>query len=711
MTLYAKSGPEWTLLLHHLQQVNLAAEKLAVHLDMDLHFAKNGAILHDIGKAHPVFQKRLHHRRRPEDEVFRHEIASLFFLSAFPRQQWDVLIEMVVSHHKSVKNDVGKTGLLDLEQLNDFEDFHLGRWDEWSVEAWKILVELGIPFKVITAKEAMNNLLYSIQYCNKKTKERGYSEWKGLLMSADHFASALIDKTETNLTHLFAKPDLSFYNRTHPLYPLSFLNADSQNKHTLVVASTGAGKTDFLFRRCNGRVFYTLPFQASINAMFKRVAKDLENKNPNIDIRVLHSTSKVISRKKTDEEIVLQSLVGSSVKILTPHQLAALAFGMNGYEALILDLKGCDVVLDEVHTYTGVSQAIVLKLVEVLIRIGCRIHIGTATMPTILYQKIKEILGADVLEISLPAYELDKFDRHIVYKKESFDDTKSIINKAVANKEKLLIILNRVAAAQEVFNYVQENYSDVPSLLLHSRFKRGDRNSKEKDLIGLDEEGNPLNIFNTSNEACIVVATQIVEVSLDISFDVMITECAPLDALIQRFGRINRKRSIENIGKLKPVYIISPPEDSKSARPYDLDILKKSYAVLNDGEILHERDLQQKIDTVFTTIDFLDIEEHSVFKSDGNMSIDLLTHKGKAILFELLEIDSVSCIIESDVYHYENGNFEERLLLEIPTYYYAVAKARQSQKGNRPFIIPDAAYCPDNGLFTDKINSSIGVIL
>ncbi len=713
MNIYAKSAPDWTLLVEHLKQVSIAVEKVAIHLGMNSNIAKNGAILHDIGKVHPVFQKRLHEKRRSHKEVFRHEIASLFFLSAFPLEQWNELIEMVVSHHKSVKNDINKLGLLDLEQLCDYEDFHLGKWEQWSKDAWQILIDLNIPYKLITKNDARENLIFAVNYCTKKNKERGFSEWKGLMMAGDHFASALIDATEDNSKNLFTKPNLSFYNRTHPLYPLSLISASSTKKHTIVFACTSAGKTDYLFRRCKGRVFYTLPFQASINAMFKRVAKDLERDNNDLDIRVLHSTSKIIKGKNKDEEVVLQSQIGASIKILTPHQLAALAFGMKGYEALLLDLKGCDIILDEVHTYTGVSQVIVLKLVEVLVRIDCNVHIGTATMPTILYQKIKEILGSDVLEVKLSPDELNKFDRHIIHKINAFEDAKSLIKEAVKNNQKVLIVLNKVKTAQEVFDYIQneDEFKHIPSMLLHSRFKREDRNKKEKNLIGLDENGNPLHTFNTSTEACIVVSTQIVEVSLDISFDMMITECAPLDALIQRFGRVNRVRNPETIGKYKHIYVISPPEDEKNARPYDLEILTKSYDALNDGEILHERDLQNKIDGVFTQIDFMSIEEHSVFKNNGDISIDYLSHNGKAILFDLLEIDSVSCITESDLYEYENGDFERRLNLEIPTYYYAVSKMRQSEKGNRPFIIPDNAYTTEMGLLAEKINLSTGVII
>lgn len=711
--LFAKSGPEWTPLLEHLQHVAMTAEVFAKHFNMDVQIARSGAIMHDIGKAHPVFQNRLMKKRRPSDAPFRHEVASLFFLSMFPNEISNQLIEMVVGHHKSVKNDVGKLGLLDLEEECEYINFHLGKWEEWSSYASELLFELGVPVKSISQEEALGNLYYSIEYCERKTKERGYSEWKGLLIGADHFASALVNNTKDYLSNLFVKPNLKFYNRKHPLYPLSNIDAASNKRHTIVVASTGAGKTDYLFRRCKGRVFFTLPFQASINAMFKRVASDLESCNPHLDIRILHSTSKVVKRKNNEEESVLQGIMGSSVKILTPHQLSALAFGMNGFEALLLDLKGCDVILDEVHTYSGISQAIVLKLVEILAKIKCRIHIGTATMPTILYQRIKNILGNDVLEVNLSDEEKDKFDRHICHKLNSFDEAKEVIDKSLINKQKVLIVLNTVKEAQQVYEYIrgEDKYHNTPTLLLHSRFKRCDRNEKEKQLIGVDKNGDSLYTFNTSNDTCIVISTQIVEVSLDISFDVMITECAPLDALIQRFGRINRKRSLNTLGQLKPVYVIAPPADLKTDRPYNLEILKKSFEVLDDNKPIRERNIQKKIDNVFTSLDFLNIEEHAVFKTDGRVTIDYLTHNSKAMLFDLLQIDSVSCILESDVYEYENGNFESRLLLEIPTYYYAVVKMRQSSIGNKPFIIPDAAYCPELGLNINKINQNIGVIL
>lgn len=701
--LFAKSAPEWTTLQHHTSHVAMAAVRFANYLNIDEDIAFKGAVLHDIGKAHPAFQAAL--QGKGSKKVFRHEIASLFFLSLFDEAIQTQLIEMVIGHHKSVKHDAGEKGLLDLIQNDDIENHHIGDWENWSILALEVFTAFGILTRTISKQEALNNFEKVVDYCNTATKQRGYSVWRGLLMGADHYASALINTTETHLTNAFKAPKLDFFNRQSPHYPLSLKPADSDKPHSLVVACTGAGKTDFLFRRCSGRIFYTLPFQASINAMYKRLARDLEDDNPELDIRVLHASSSLVKLGKTEEEIILQPLFGSAVKVLTPHQIAAIAFGIKGYEAILLDLKGCDVILDEIHTYTGVSQAIVLKIVEILVGLHCRVHIGTATMPTVLYNRIKDILGAaNVLETQLSEDELNTYDRHIIYKRDTWDESWRIIDTALSEQPnpKILIVCNRVEKAQQIFQDIEAKYSKTDTLLLHSRYKRGDRNAKEKQLIGLDENGKSLNTFNTSNKACIVVSTQIVEVSLDISFDLMITECAPLDALVQRFGRINRKW-VEN-KTLKPVYVIAPPETEKEAKPYELDKLLATYEILPNNEVLHERDLQDKIDSVFPTIGFLDIEEHSVFKNDGRVTIDMLTHKHKSYLLDLLEIDSVTCITESDRDNYINGYYEDRMNMEIPVRYYHVKDMEQLTKvGNQPFIVPDVAYNPELGLQLQKI--------
>ncbi len=696
----AKGLPEETSLYDHLYLVSTVAKKIAEYSNMDKETARLGAILHDIGKASTVFQKRLYENKKP-DTPFRHEIASCFFISLFDEAIHPALIEMVIAHHKSILHDARKKGILDLMEELDENNFnyHIKNWELWKNDAFEILNAFGIKIYDISIEDAKKNFEKVLEYCENKVRESGYSEWRGLLMAADHFASALSDKTENYLERLFKIPNLNFFNRQHELYPLSLKSSDSQKQHTMVVASTGAGKTDYLFRRCKGRVFYTLPFQASINAMYKRVKNDLEKDNPNIDIRLLHAASSIVLAGKEKEEKIIQGHVGAAVKVLTPHQIAAIAFGTNGFEAMILDIKGCDVILDEIHTYTEITQAIVLKIIEVLKYLGCNIHIGTATMPSILYNKIIEILGKEnVLEVSLNNDELEKFNRHIVYKIDNWEMADNEIQKAVSENKKILIVCNRVKSAQEQYVRMKEQYPTIPTLLLHSRFTKGDRNEKERLLMGLDEKGNPTGDFNTSTTACIVVSTQVVEVSIDISFDIMIAEAAPLDSLAQRFGRVNRKRNNDTIGKYKPIYVLAPPDDEKDALPYNLEIIKRSYDVLPNGELMKENQLQEKIDTVFTKIDFLKIEQHSVFKETGKWNIDKLTHNSKAILLDLLDIDSVTCIFECNEEDYLSATPEQKAMMEVSTRFYAVRGLRQLENGSRPFVIPDKAYNSELGL-------------
>ena len=76
----AKGAPEFTTLYDHLYHVRLSIEKFAECLDFDVEIAKMGAVFHDIGKASPIFQKRLVSKYRTGQSTFRHEIASCFFI-------------------------------------------------------------------------------------------------------------------------------------------------------------------------------------------------------------------------------------------------------------------------------------------------------------------------------------------------------------------------------------------------------------------------------------------------------------------------------------------------------------------------------------------------------------------------------------------------------------------------------------------------------
>jgi len=694
-----------TLLVDHLRHVGVVADKIADQLGLDKEIARNGAFLHDIGKAHPTFQARLNGQKDEYQIPFRHEIASLLFLSLFPESQWPALIDMVVAHHRSVRKDFREQGLLDLENSegpDDVFDRHASPWENWSTDGLCILAELGISTRLITLDKARETFEFVLDYCSKKTY--GWSRWKGLLVGADHFASALQYETEKWTAKLFCPPDLSyFHSRKSEVYPLSLIASNDPRLHTLVTAPTGAGKTDFLMRRCKGRIFYTLPFQASINAMHDRFKNDCLPAGT--DIRLLHASSSLKVREgKGYEEKALQPLVGSAVKVLTPHQIAALICGTRGFETIAIDIAGTDVILDEIHCYSHVAQAMVLEIIRALLKLGCRIHIGSATMPTALTAKTLELLGGNsqVYQVKLPEDQRDTFDRHRVFKHSTVESAFAQMKNALQRGDKVLVVCNRVNSAQQRFQVVEKEYPAIPKMLLHSRFRRCDRADLESELQ---------NTFDRNPGPCIVVATQVVEVSLDISFDMMITDCAPLDSLIQRFGRVNRRRTENSIKerRLKEVHVIAPPDDGKECKPYDKKILQDSYQQLPSGDVLHEHSLQRRIDTVYPTVDVVPVDTHLVWR-DGEFLLTELCHYPSSILMELLNIESATCVRFSDREQYENGKHEERIMLEIPisqkaARYRKFTNFGQSNYGGKPWIIPDECCDPKLGLVLKEIET------
>lgn len=675
-------------LVQHLFDVAAIAMRVAENMRLDKHIAFKGAILHDIGKVSMLFQSTLEEGFiRPPRHLFRHEIASLFFISLIPEAERPAVIDMIVAHHKSVYQDARSRGILDMiDKEEDCFERHAIGFESWVSDALEILEHFGFEVRPITLAEARCNFEMVVSHCKAKTY--GYSLWKGLLMAADHLASGYGRDTSDIVNRLFIKPDLQYYNRKSELYPLSGVSATDPRKHTMLKASTSSGKTDFLIRRCLGRVFYTLPNQASLNAIHQRFKHDL--RNTNAEIHLLHSASVVNTKDRKLEENILQRHIGASIKVLTPHQLASLVFGTKGYEALIADISGCDVIMDEIHTYSAFTQEIVIKIVEILCTLDCRIHIASATMPTVLYNRLLQVLGGEqnVYQVALPDSVLDSFNRHVIHKANDFDQLESVMKEAVT-ESKVLIVCNRVISAQRLFKKLKRKYPGVKKMLIHSRFKRVVRAELEARLEA----------FNKSDEPCIVVATQVVEVSLDISFDMMITAAAPIDVLIQRFGRINRTRTKESINQHKPIYVLAPAKGKWDAAPYDLDVIRRSYDVLPDGDILRERDIQGLIDKVYPDIVFANIDLDAVFVN-GRWRIRELCHDSKSALLGKLEIEAVTCIVESDVMLYESSNYAEQTKLEIPVPY--TSHLRKLKTGTKPYVIPSDAYDPELGLIKRK---------
>lgn len=130
-----------------------------------------------------------------------------------------------------------------------------------------------------------------------------------------------------------------------------------------------------------------------------------------------------------------------------------------------------------------------------------------------------------------------------------------------------LVILNRVARAQDLYRRLVDATHDLPSvLLLHARFRPEERRKIESELRRENVGGR------------IVVATQAVEAGVDLSSATLFTELAPWSSMVQRFGRCNRRGEVEDGAD---IYWIDIDPEADEAAPYEESDLAAARENLN----------------------------------------------------------------------------------------------------------------------------------
>ena len=286
------------------------------------------------------------------------------------------------------------------------------------------------------------------------------------------------------------------------------------------------------------------------------------------------------SKKDVREIQSLTNKIYRPYKILTPFQIIKYLFSVKGFELGLSELTNSLIIIDEVHAYDARTTCLLLECLKFLKeRLYADIFIMSATLPKFLKNLFEEELSIDNL-ITLSNDELDSFTRHEV----------NVIDNAIENYceeilidihqgKRVLIVCNTVDKSQNIFKWFKDNNIEN-SALLHGKFMLKDREEIEKKLDDLD----------------LLIGTQAIEVSLDIDYDVLYTEPAPFDALIQRFGRVNRRGWSQNI--IKPVHIFTfGSENDKYI--YNQDIVQKTLNHLKKVDLLKESKIQEILDDIY----------------------------------------------------------------------------------------------------------------
>ncbi|AAL80764.1 CRISPR-associated helicase Cas3' [Pyrococcus furiosus DSM 3638] len=198
------------------------------------------------------------------------------------------------------------------------------------------------------------------------------------------------------------------------------------------------------------------------------------------------------------------------------------------------------VIFDEVQMYQDESMympRLLSLVVGILEEANVPLVIMSATIPS----KLREMIAGDTEVITVDKNDKNKPSRGNVKVRLVEGDITDVLNdikKILKNGKKVLVVRNTVRKAVETYQVLKKKLNDTlanPSdaLLIHSRFTIGDRREKERAL----------------DSARLIVATQVVEAGLDLpNVGLVVTDIAPLDALIQRIGRCARRPGEEGEG-------------------------------------------------------------------------------------------------------------------------------------------------------------------
>ena len=326
-------------------------------------------------------------------------------------------------------------------------------------------------------------------------------------------------------------------------------NWDAARNPLLLRLPCGYGKTEavvipFLSQAINNkwtlapRLIYVLPTRALCNQIRDRICQYAE--------KVADITGKIITVGIEHGVSSLDPLFFSDICITTFDQLL---YGYARTKQQIgrhFDLPAGSiansvVVFDEAHLYSPYTHSLMRALIEILLKSRIPVVIMTATMP----QSLETDLLGDVkekktLKIVFNGQWPDFMTKRTVAWKQAdwgllngdalTDELVALLRKD--KNKRILIVVNRVDTAQKIAKVLEERDSFVT--LIHSRFTVEDRAEKESTVCKLYGKK------QAEIKSAIIVSTQVCEVGLDISCDLLITECAPADALVQRAGRVKR---------------------------------------------------------------------------------------------------------------------------------------------------------------------------
>jgi CRISPR-associated endonuclease/helicase Cas3 len=537
------------------------------------------AFCHDLGKANDQFQAMVR-RQRKEKQAIRHEALSLLIVQQTGLRTWlatgldgeetlDFLLWAAAGHHRKFPppDPAAGTGIrlsLFLGHADFQRTLNVGaKWLSLSPPpplrdvTWQ-LTGFNAPQRRLRQLETQAASYWAT--CSYEQR-RFLAAVKACLIAADVAGSALPKEGE-KIT-LWIKEALQrqptpkqlekiVTDRLQGISPRPFQAAlgNTTARVVLAQAGCGSGKTIGAYlwaaRRAPGkRLFFSYPTTGTATEGFRDYLID-----PTLDTQLIHGRAAVDLDllgvdDESDREDPLAALETWSTLITSCTVDTVLGLTQNHRRGLYAwpALVNAAFIFDEIHAYDERLFGALLRFITNCQGVPCLLM--TASLPRARREAIEKVLFTlgESLEVITGPADLEALPR---YRRILSDDPLSVVTQALKQGEKVLWVVNTVDRALKLAD--EASNRDLCPLVYHSRFRYGDRVSQHSRVIAAFRGDGPV----------LAIATQVAEMSLDLSADLLVTDLAPIAALIQRLGRLNRRSTSEKPLPPKPFLIIEP---------------------------------------------------------------------------------------------------------------------------------------------------------
>jgi len=371
---------------------------------------------------------------------------------------------------------------------------------------------------------------------------------------------------------------------------------DNANEEFLLLrAPTGAGKTDAsllwasfqITKKKAERLIIAMPTRFTSNALSINIAESLSSTGLYHSSAWFNRFHENVKSGQTDkraarkEHEMARQLFAPVIVCTIDHLLIALTLTREDHHTITFNLANSCVVIDEADFYDEFTQANILVLLEALKVLQVPVMIMSASLPEASVEMYKTT-GYTISSIKEDTSDNERIRCEVKVKTDYSDleDIEHLLQKC-CDEGKAIIYANTVSRAMEFYAWFKKK--NVEPLLYHSRFTEPHKAAKEQMLL----EALGKDAWEHGTATGIAILTQIGEMSVNISADIMISEVCPIDRLVQRAGRLSRFDRTK-IGQL---YIIVPQKkEALYPAPYGTYVVKQGWeankALLKTIELL-----------------------------------------------------------------------------------------------------------------------------